>query len=74
MILEFSVKSGKHSTRTLSLVQIWVRFFFKLVKKYISIGGVGWGCAKIPLLSDFLRKKVEKLAIFLGEKRENIVK
>jgi len=26
--IEFSVNSGKHSTRTLGLVQNWVRFFF----------------------------------------------
>jgi len=33
-IIEFSVKSGKHSTRTLSLVQNRVRLKKKLQKKY----------------------------------------
>jgi hypothetical protein len=36
-IIEFSVKSGKHSTKTLSLVQNQVRFFENLEKKYISL-------------------------------------
>jgi hypothetical protein len=30
---------------------------------------VGWGCAKIPLLSDFLRKKKWKIGNFLREKK-----
>ncbi len=33
-LLEFSVKSGKHSIRTLSLVQNRMRFFKKPAKKY----------------------------------------
>jgi hypothetical protein len=34
-ILEFTVKSGKHSTRTLSLFQNGVRFKKEPAKKYI---------------------------------------
>jgi len=37
----FSIKSGKHSTRTLSLVQIWVRFKKNPAKEYLGLQGGG---------------------------------
>ncbi len=40
-IIEFSIKSGKHSTRTLSLVQIRVRFF-KTWKRSTLAFNKGW--------------------------------
>jgi hypothetical protein len=39
LAIEFFVNSGKHSTRTLGLVQNWVRFFFNLQKSTLAFKG-----------------------------------
>jgi hypothetical protein len=49
-LVEFSVKSGKHGTGTLSLVQNRVRLKKKPPKKYISLqGGSGVKLRNAPL-------------------------
>jgi hypothetical protein len=47
-IIEFFVKSRKHGTSTLSLVQNWIRFLKKPVNKYISLQG-GFKLRNAPL-------------------------
>jgi hypothetical protein len=71
--IEFVVKSGKHSTRTLSLVQNRVRWKKKPAKKYVSLQqGVKLRNARLsfiqfwPPLSCFLSASTAATYIFIA--------